>query len=231
MGASSERAFSLNGTSAAVDCLFRGWFGGSVGIAVEPVGRLRDLFPEEEEVIRGAVPSRQAEFSTGRRCARQALCAVGAEAAAIPMGLLREPVWPAGFVGAITHAGGICAAIAAPASRFAGLGIDLVERDSARPLLAEAGRLIASASERDHARSAIPGNDSPALLFSAKESAIKAVSATVGRFLDFTEVQVFFDAERFQASVNGLAPVIPGWWAAVDGLLATGAVCKPGGIR
>src|SRR5277367_2552834 len=62
-----------------------------------------------------AVRARRTEFLAGRACARSALrkLADGRADDAIPIGPDRAPVWPAGIVGAITHAHGFAAAAVA----------------------------------------------------------------------------------------------------------------------
>src|SRR5450830_253804 len=89
------------------------------------IGSPQSLLPAERDSIAGAVPARIAEFAAGRHCAHQALQAFGV-AADVPLlrGPRREPLWPAGLVGSITHTAGYCAAVVAPASACAGLGID-----------------------------------------------------------------------------------------------------------
>jgi 4'-phosphopantetheinyl transferase EntD len=71
------------------------------------------LFPEEAMQLDGAVDSRLREFATGRSCARQALAGLGLAPAPILRGAKREPLWPAGIVGSITHCRGYRAAAVA----------------------------------------------------------------------------------------------------------------------
>src|SRR5450830_589651 len=92
------------------------------------IGSPQNLLPAERDSIAGAVPARIAEFAAGRHCAHQALQAFGvAGDMQLLRGPRREPLWPAGLVGSITHTAGYCAAVVAPASACAGLGIDASE--------------------------------------------------------------------------------------------------------
>ncbi len=88
------------------------------------------LLAAEAACLQRAVPKRIAEFAAGRVCARRALHELGIDDFALLVGGDREPVWPAGFVGSITHTEGFCAAVVAARARYLGLGID-VERQGA----------------------------------------------------------------------------------------------------
>ena len=83
-----------------------------------------DLYPVEQEFLVRAVASRREEFRRGRTVARAALAAAGAPLTAIPVGRDRQPIWPAGFTGSITHTTGLVAAIAAQAGVVRALGLD-----------------------------------------------------------------------------------------------------------
>jgi 4'-phosphopantetheinyl transferase EntD len=206
----------------AFEAQFRAWFGPEAGVSAARIQGERDLFPEEQSCVASAVPKRRAEFSTGRWCARQALQALSLPPQAIPMGAFRGPVWPAGTSGSITHAGGICVAVVARSVACPGLGIDILETAVALPIVA-AAETILDAPGDDLALSMQYAVDSRVLRFSAKESVIKAVSARMGRWVDFTEICVRFDSSSFQASVAGYAAVIPGRWALLDEFLLTAA--------
>jgi enterobactin synthetase component D len=132
----------------------------------------------------GAVPARQREFAAGRACAALALRRLGAPEGLPPVGLARGggPLWPAGIVGSITHAGGWAWAAVARAGDAATLGIDL------EPVLADARarRLsseIATAGELAGVRCAtgLPLPHAVTLVFSAKESLFKALHPLTGR--------------------------------------------------
>jgi len=96
-----------------------------------------DLFPEELQAMARATPARRYEFALGRRCAREALALLGGPRVAIPVGRFRDPVWPFGYVGSITHCRGFCAAAAArtpPGNSSCGIrGIGL-DSEPAMPL-------------------------------------------------------------------------------------------------
>jgi 4'-phosphopantetheinyl transferase EntD len=82
------------------------------------------VFPEEEAVIRRAVEKRRREFRTVRHCARRALRELGLPPAAVLPGEHREPVWPPGVVGSLTHCTGYRAAAVAHQREVLTVGID-----------------------------------------------------------------------------------------------------------
>lgn len=179
------------------------------------------------------VPARLAEFRHGRDCARRALARLGHAAAAIPVGARREPVWPGGVVGSISHAGTAAAAAVAAAAGFRGLGIDLEDARALEPaLVARIGRAteldgVADADAGLHARR----------LFAVKEAAYKALWPTLWTFLDFHDLEVRFleggtwrVESRAELLPAALAAAVRGRIAVRAGLLvATAAIAAGGG--
>ncbi|SRR6266851_118353 len=72
---------------------------------------------------------RERELQNGRAYAKHALAVFGVHDVDLPVGSDRLPVWPAGFIGSITHtrrnSGGYCAAAVARSDEFLALGIDV----------------------------------------------------------------------------------------------------------
>jgi 4'-phosphopantetheinyl transferase EntD len=158
-----------------------------VAVAAAAVSAAGALLGVEAEAARPMAPRRQQEFAAGRACARRALAALGHPEAAIPMGPDRSPAWPAGICASITHASGYALAAAAPRGLLAGLGIDL---EDCAPLDADlVARVCSPAEAACHPRD-IPPGAWPRAVFSAKESLYKCVHARIGRFIDFTEIEV-----------------------------------------
>ncbi|MFG2409229.1 4'-phosphopantetheinyl transferase [Streptomyces brevispora] len=69
-----------------------------------------ELFPEQELLVAHVLEQRRREFTTGRRCARQALARLGLPRVPVLVGPSGEPLWPDGVVGAIIHCAGYRAA-------------------------------------------------------------------------------------------------------------------------
>ncbi len=204
----------------------REWFGPSSGVGVAVIDGSQPLFPEEEAHVQRAVPRRRDEFAAGRWCARQALAELGVAPAPIPVGAWRNPLWPRGMTGSISHTTGACAAVAAPCTTWKALGIDLLDRSGAESLPVDAHHLLAHARDGDVQSPALPSWAPPlALMFSAKESVIKALSPGLQRFVDFPEIRLQSGAGVFTAALDAADIRIEGWWTLVmDELILTGAV-------
>lgn len=179
-----------------------------------------ELGPREAEAVARAVPKRRTEFARGRACAREALRRAGHEAGGIhppglveiPVGPSREPVWPTGFTGSITHCDGFVAAVAARAGVVRGIGLD-AEVD--RPLPDGVPAQVVTPEE----------GAGDILRFSAKESIHKAVFPLTGVWLDFLDVVVELSDGRFRARpAAGAAAAV----AELEGL--TGSYARVGGV-
>lgn len=161
------------------------------------------LFPDEAAQIRHAVETRQREFAIGRTLARRALRRLGWPTSPILSGPDREPTWPLGVTGSITHCDGYCAAAVARSEVLTTIGIDA---EIHAPLPPDVLRLIGRDEE-----CAWIHNRSPRdvfwdrLLFSAKESVFKAWFPVARRWLDFRAAEVRFEPEtaRFHARFVG----------------------------
>ena len=149
------------------------------------------LFPEEREHIAHAVAKRRVEFAAVRRCARRALQELGYPPVPILPGEQREPRWPEGVVGSMTHCAGYCAAAVARSGEVSALGIDaevhaplpegvldLISLESERAMLAELTERVPGAVHWDR------------MLFSAKESVYKAWFPLTRRWLGFEQADI-----------------------------------------
>jgi 4'-phosphopantetheinyl transferase EntD len=220
----------------------RDTFGGFVGIAVAKLDHIYPLLPGEDEAIARAVERRRIEFSTGRWCAREALKHSGhgvtqfMDPQPILVGPRGAPVWPKGTCGSITHAGNLCAAVAASAEEVEGLGIDVVELREASAALVSTAPIFALDSEVAAAKSALAANvdaanvvaaNSDALplavLFSAKETAIKAMTESLDRYVEFTEVTITLEPASFSAHCASAGLSVMGWWTECGGYVFTAA--------
>lgn len=169
-----------------------------------------ELYPGEAASLVAAVPRRRAEFSTGRRCARQALIALGVAPAALLPQPDRTPLWPDGVTGSITHTLQHCAAAAARMSDgISAIGIDLEPATALPPNLWEN---ICSRDELAAAESAgVPADLAARLLFGAKEAAFKAQFMLSRTMLEFSDLTITFDgsadayAATFHRGVTGFA--------------------------
>jgi 4'-phosphopantetheinyl transferase EntD len=180
------------------ECVLRSWFGQEFGVAMMKTGNgLKAEYESEACAIRKAVPRRRSEFLTGRRCAREAMKQIGFLAGPIGVGSLKEPLWPAGVVGSITHDDNVCFAVVGSATGCPGIGIDFVANYLDFPL--SASSLVFSEKERGILDLFKVGSEvalSASVAFSAKESTIKALSPKVRRLIDFREIKIDLDWKK-----------------------------------
>ena len=189
------------------------------------------LMPEERTFLAHAVPARVLEFTTGRSCARAALAQLGCPPVAIAVGDQREPVWPPGFIGSITHCKGHCAAAVAQydphaADSIASLGLDA---EPAQPLSEDVVGMVCCAGEQEWIeRNRQDGLPWDRLVFSAKESVFKCLFPIARRYFDFRDIELSFDGERrFQIHAPSLpeAPKhVRGGCAFREGFILTTAI-------
>lgn len=180
----------------------------------------RELFPEERALIEAAGPKRRAEFTSARVCARRALAQLGIAAAPILTGAQREPLWPEGVVGSLTHCAGFSAAAIGRTTQFLSIGIDAEPDEPLREGLLEH---ISLPRERAQlVRGEGPHWDR--LLFSAKESVYKAWFPLARRWLGFHEAAITLEPDgTFDVDLLVPGPVrgFRGRWLARDGLIVT----------
>jgi 4'-phosphopantetheinyl transferase EntD len=160
---------------------------GVVAVELCAEGDTAALLPAEAECLGRSIVSRAREFAAGRVCARRALREFGVDHVALLVGEQREPLWPAGFVGSITHTTGLCAAAVAERRRYAGIGLDVEIAGRVKPELwpkvcvAEEAAWIASLPESERAAAAT-------LIFAAKEAFYKAQFPLVREWVYFHDV-------------------------------------------
>lgn len=189
------------------------WLGGCLPAEVAVAELVGDddsppflLLPEEEEDLGWAVDARRHDFTVGRACAKAALGLLGAPPTAVRRGARREPLWPAGLVGSITHCRGYGAAAAARRTSYEAVGIDA---EPHRPIPPEVELRVTSAAERAQVENLAPaGVYWTTLMFSAKESIYKAWYPLTRRWLGFRDVTLTIEPNGiFRGDVLVEAPV------------------------
>lgn len=180
------------------DAVLEGLLGGDVVTVEADLGRdaLDELTPAEAAALPRAHEQRLLEFRGGRHCARAALARLGVRDVAILRNEDRSPVWPAGFVGSITHTRtrerGWCAAAVARSTDARAVGIDgeidepLERKLWSRILLPSEESFLLS--QPDDLRGFLGK-----LVFSAKEATYKCQYSLTREFLDFSDVHVELD--------------------------------------
>ena len=165
------------------------------------------LLPSEASYVARAVDARRLAFAGGRHCARRALAELGAPDGPLLVGQHREPVWPAGWVGSISHTHGYCGAVAAPSSTYVGIGIDVeVRRRLERHLEPRICRPaeLAWLHGLDEDERAEMGT----VIFSAKEAFYKSQFCLTQGWLAFHDVQLEIEAGCFRVELCKPMPAL-----------------------
>ena len=163
------------------------------------------MLPEEDSALSPKCHKRRrTEFTLGRAAAHIALARAGCnERGPIYIGAHRQPLWPAGYSGSITHAGEYAMAAAASSDTAAYIGVDLEK------MRAECSRLTEYVCDEEEQEWV--GGDCWRFLavFSAKECVYKALFPAVQQFFGFKDAHVGppNDARA------GFGPPASGQWA------------------
>lgn len=160
------------------------------------------LFNEELNYVCNAVYKRQLEFITGRVCSRLALERLSVASCAIPVGPMREPIWPEGIVGSITHDGAYCAVAVVNRENIPLLGIDLIASRPLEPNLADLICTEQDISNNERLINRKVNFDPYKLTFCIKESIYKCLFPVVQTIFDFQDVSIAIQPESNSAKVT-----------------------------
>ena len=145
--------------------------------------------------------SRKEHYRSGRICAGEVLSKLGARGQPVlrdPQ--TREPLWPEGISGAITHSGNWAAAAAGKTSDVSGIGIDL--EDLERQVDSRISRHVCIPEEQKWLQEC--GEDflekKLKIIFSAKESIFKAFFPYTRTYLHFHDARILMEQTFFQKS-------------------------------
>lgn len=147
------------------------------------------------EKLDNAISKRRAEFLAGRTVSKAALFLLGKRSDQVPISPDREPIWPKGVVGSITHSNGRCAAVVSDnTSMLVGIDIeDVASASSLDTIFQEV--LLPDEANFIRSQNVLPPEVLATLVFSAKETLYKALFPKVRRFFGFDH-----------AKLDGLAP-------------------------
>lgn len=172
--------------------------GERVSLVMLHVSHLEGMATRQDEATllpQHVAPRRREEFLLGRCAARFALRKAGLRCdLPVLRGSWREPCWPDGFVGSITHCEEWAVAAAVRAEDVRSIGIDL--ENSANVAVAEIIGVVSTETERAWVLRGGDAQRKLALLFSAKESLYKALFPLCRQFFDFHAVELRWCSER-----------------------------------
>ena len=160
------------------------------------------LHPAEENYFSQlSSVSRKEHYRSGRICAGEVLYKLGTRGQPVlrdPQ--TREPLWPEGISGAITHSGKWAAAAAGKTSDVSGIGIDL--EDLERQVDSRISRHVCIPEEQKWLQEC--GEDfleqNLKIIFSAKESIFKAFFPYTRTYLHFHDARILMEQTFFQKS-------------------------------
>lgn len=147
------------------------------------------LYPEEAVSVERAVAKRIGEFAAGRACARLALAEIGIHDFAIRTAKDRQPLWPTGVIGSITHTTGFYAAVAARVGDLIAIGLDC---EVVGKITSDIWESISRPEEMQWIQSLPPPQQAAgvALIFAAKEAFYKCQYPLTAEWLDFHDIRV-----------------------------------------
>lgn len=159
------------------------------------------LYPEEAAFIQKAVIKRRREFTAGRLCAKAALKALGITGFPVLSGDEREPLWPSGITGSISHCDDYCGVALARQSTLTSIGLDI---ETIAPLDDDLEAMICTPQEITRANQSPPpsGCNWQKFIFSAKESVYKSLFPVTRAYLDFHDLEIVFDIDKMQFSAT-----------------------------
>jgi len=214
-------------------------FSPAAGAALARLGDEQPHCPylSERAAVAGASERRRREFLAGRACAHAALRAIDRDGLPVGRGAMREPLWPAGVVGSISHAQDLAGAVVASAAEAWGVGLDIELLEppldaAVQRLVLRPGELTGPACTRDL------GPECAKIAFAAKECVYKCLYPPTRWPLEFQDLAVEIDpdrcryraqvAKRFRLEGDPL-PTLDGRFATVGGYVLVGLWIGPEG--
>jgi enterobactin synthetase component D / holo-[acyl-carrier protein] synthase len=159
------------------------------------------------------------DFTRGRACARRALGELSIWNFSLLAGAKREPIWPEGIAGSITHTAGFAAAAAARRAEIASVGLDCEIIESVNEELW--CRICTTTEQARLARVPIAERGrQAALIFAAKEAFYKCQFPVSRQWVGFEDVDIEptdwpGTAGSFRILPQKDLPVSDGWVASL----------------
>lgn len=184
------------------ELIFGALFGSNASGTISPIAdHVDELHPSELEIIRNTSRKRQLEFSTGRHCAKTALAKLGIGDFPVMRNENREPLWPKGFVGSISHCRDLCGAVIAKQTDIKAIGFDI---ENIRELKQEIEKLTCTPQEITwlSQQTSYTYNELVILLFSLKEAIFKCISSYSNILLSFKDCSIIPELDSNKAEIH-----------------------------
>jgi len=154
------------------------------------------LTPNENQLIQAANPKRLTHFCTGRFCAKQAMQGFTGHSNEILRGPGKEPLWPVGVVGSISHSDELTGAVVASSRDIISIGLDIEKIGRVK---SEMWDNLFTPDEK-HYLASLPEEEKPlytTLFFTMKESFYKLQYPLTKFRLWFDEVEIRKNGETY----------------------------------
>lgn len=163
--------------------------------------------------LANSVLKRRSEYFAGRYCAIKTLKRFGIETSFIDTGENREPLWPQGLIGSISHCSNHAVAVIDRSSRFLGIGIDIEDKISAKTMHNVQEQILDERELQIISRNPEEKAILFTMAFSVKEAFFKAAYGSVRRYFGFDAVSII-ELDRMANTVSfelneTLAEVLP----------------------
>lgn len=145
---------------------------------------------QEPHHISQAVTKRRAEFLAGRITAMVALESLNARDLSVAIGMQRNPIWPEGYVGSISHTSKRAIAVVSPSHAATLVGIDYEEIIPINVATKLAPQILTSDELQLYYQLSMGFAQFFTIVFSAKESLFKAIYPKVEMYINFSEAKV-----------------------------------------
>lgn len=168
------------------------------------------------------------DFVLGRYNAVKALQTLGVPRQPIPMGSSREPLWPGGVIGSISHTENLAGAIVASDQAYGGLGLDIEHIQKLDDIASQ----FCTGPELAYHREFPAETEYLNVVFGAKEAIYKCVWPAVRCFISFQDVRVALDMNRNRFHIAWHSAVGPeldrvhGFWVSACGYAAAVAILE-----
>jgi 4'-phosphopantetheinyl transferase EntD len=174
------------------------------------------LTTSELNFISHCAQKRIDDFARGRACAHRGMHELGLGEFSLLAGEKREPLWPPGIVGSITHTTGFAAAVVARRIEIESLGIDCEVVDSVD---ADLWERICTPAEQEFLGQ-LPeaqARQQAALIFAAKEAFYKCQFPLSHEWVGFEDVSIEAAAGSYRIVPQVRLPVAAEWVATLAG--------------
>lgn len=152
-----------------------------------------------------AVKKRKAEFLSGRYCAQKALVKLGLDPEPIGIGKLRNPLWPLGVKGSISHNNKYAIAVVSLEKNILGIGVDIENIIEAEVIEQTKDQILQHDEMKLLPPKGMTAEQLFTLIFSIKESFFKAAFPLVNAYFDFDAISVIHldsEAQEIQFKLN-----------------------------